>query len=118
MIEPLLKELEPLVVSELNRANLVNPQFHSSHEGVAVIEEEVEEVKESMELMTHLFSVMKNRVFHDDLKGAEDAAERIRRYAKYAAAELIQVAAMCDKYMFMRGGGEDGKDRKKTCPEK
>ena len=52
--------------------------------------------------MTHLFSVMKNRVFHDDLEEAEDAAERIRRYAKHAAAELIQVTAMCDKYMNMK----------------
>ena len=45
MLEPIMKDLEPLVVSELYRANQNHPPFHSSHEGMAVIEEEVEEAK-------------------------------------------------------------------------
>ena len=101
MIEPLLKELEPLVVSELNRANSVNPQFHSSHEGDAVIEEEVEEVKESMAEVNRAFSLMKSAVFNDHFVTSDDLARMIRKFAKHAAAELIQVAAMCDKYMDM-----------------
>lgn len=55
MIEPILNEIEPLIVNELYRANLTNPPFHSSHEGVAIIEEEVEESKESLEIVFHCF---------------------------------------------------------------
>lgn len=102
MIEPLLKELEPLVVSELNRANLVNPQFHSSHEGFAVIKEEVEEAGEEYQCMdSHLARMwMLLRTNWDE--EARECVSAVRYRAIELAAEAIQVAAMCDKYMNMK----------------
>lgn len=101
MIEPLLKSIEPLVVEELARANEQFPQFHSSHEGQAIIEEEVEEAAECMDAVYCLMEQLKQDVFHDRLDEAAENIGLLRRHAKYAAAELIQVAAMCDKYEFM-----------------
>lgn len=101
MIEPIMKELGPLVVSELYRANQNHPPFHSSHEGMAVIEEEVEEAKESMECIEYCIRTLKSDVFHDRFDEAEADVKTMRRHALYAAAELIQVAAMCDKYGLM-----------------
>ena len=107
MIDPIVKELEPLVVSELYRANLKHPPFHSAHEGMAVIEEEVEEAKESMECIEYCIRTLKSDVFHDRFEEAEADVKTMRRHALYVAAELIQVAAMCDKYGFMRRGMQD-----------
>ena len=101
MIEPIMKELGPLVVNELYRAYQNHPPFHSAHEGMAVIEEEVEEAKESMECIEYCIRTLKSDVFHDRFEEAEADVKTMRRHALYAAAELIQVAAMCDKYGLM-----------------
>jgi hypothetical protein len=102
MIEPILNQLEPLIAEELRRANLVNPAFHSSHEGQAIIEEEVREADECMEVVRCLMDRLKQGVFHDCVEKADDSVDLIREHAKDAAAELIQVAAMCDKWDEMR----------------
>ena len=102
MIEPLLKELEPLVVSELSRANLVNPQFHSSHEGYAVIKEEAEETGEAYQNMeshlTRMWILLRTNWDEEAL----ECVLAVRDRAMNVAAEAIQVAAMCDKYMNMK----------------
>jgi len=102
MIEPLLKELEPLVVSELSRANLVNPQFHSSHEGYAVLREEYQETSEELELMKHHLFGLWMSVRQNRPDSAKDHVECLKDRAMNVAAEAIQVAAMCDKYMNMK----------------
>ena len=51
MIDKLLEDVEKLAAEEMNRANLVHPPFHSRHEGVAVIEEEVRECEKEMNIM-------------------------------------------------------------------
>lgn len=109
MIEPILNEIEPLIVNELYRANLTNPPFHSSHEGVAIIEEEVEESKESLEIVFHCFHSLKNNVFNDRYPEADKEAVLMRKHVKYAIAELVQVAAMCDKFYGIRGDTDGDK---------
>ena len=96
MIEPILDSIEPIIVEELSRANLVNPPFHSSHEGIAIIEEELAEAQECMHLADFNFNMAKEHIFHD--RDAEYNIQALRKQAKYAIAELVQVAAMCDKY--------------------
>lgn len=43
------KEVQALFDKELQKANKKNPQFHSAHEGYAVLLEEVEEAKEELD---------------------------------------------------------------------
>lgn len=43
------KEVQALFDKELKKANNKNPQFHSAHEGYAVLLEEVEEAKEELD---------------------------------------------------------------------
>jgi hypothetical protein len=101
MIEPLLKAIEPLVVEELARANEQFPQFHSPHEGWAVICEEVEEATMDMVKIDSLNQALKREVFCDNEEDANKQIEDMRKLAVALAAEAIQVAAMCDKYKFM-----------------
>lgn len=98
MIEPLLREIEPLVVDELYRANLVNPQFHSPHEGWAIIREEVQEAENEMKEIRFREINLERYVFTDSLTGANEEVMEMRKAAVRLAAEAIQVAAMCDKW--------------------
>lgn len=102
MIEPLLKELEPLVEHELERANSVNPQFHSGHEGYAVLREECQETSVEHELMKHHLFGLWMSVRQNRPDSAKDHVECLKDRAMNVAAEAIQVAAMCDKYMNMK----------------
>lgn len=104
MIEPLLKELEPLVEHELERANSVNPQFHSGHEGYAVLREECQETSVEHELMKHHLFGLWMSVRQNRPDSAKDHVECLKDRAMNVAAEAIQVAAMCDKYMNMKEG--------------
>jgi hypothetical protein len=106
MIEPLLKAIEPLVVEELARANKQFPQFHSPHEGWAVVCEEVDEAKREMDLVDVMNNSLRLDVFRDNDEGANMHIKSMRKAAVALAAEAIQVAAMCDKYEFM-GVGKD-----------
>jgi hypothetical protein len=101
MIEPLLKAIEPLVVEELARANEQFPQFHSPHEGWAIICEEVEEAKMAMGEIDLLNNSLRREVFGDNEKCANMHIKSMRKAAVALAAEAVQVAAMCDKYKFM-----------------
>ena len=98
MIEPLLKAIEPLVVEELARANKQFPQFHSPHEGWAIICEEVIEAKHEMNSVEESNNSLQREVFEDNDKYASMCIKRMRKEALHLAAEAIQVAAMCDKY--------------------
>ena len=100
MIEKLVKEIQPLVGKELDRAMAKNPPFHSAHEAYAVIREEVEEGREELDCIEDLL-----RFIWRDIRLDSVAWERVallREHAIDCAAEMIQVAAMCDKWT----GGE------------
>ena len=63
------------IVAEFRRASLLYPEFHSNHEGYAVIKEEIDEL-------------------WDEIKKSKELRgnERIRK-------ELIQVGAMVVRYL-------------------
>ena len=86
-----------LVEKELKSANKKFPLFASNHEGYAVIKEEVEEVKvevvwvkEKLECMWELIKKNKDVILE---------AEFLKEFAIQGAVELIQVAAMAQKFM-------------------
>lgn len=70
--------------------------FNSSHEGVAVIREEVEEAIEDAIDMGEKLNHMWQGVRHDLNREAEDA-EKISNAAERCATECSQVMAMCTK---------------------
>lgn len=111
MIE-LRKEVEAAALAELNRANAKFPLFNSTHEGYAVILEEVEEAQEAMENVNSSLAV-----FWDRVKGKEIACfleketnpTAIYHQAIDAACEMIQTAAMLLKYEMSQGQKETTK---------
>lgn len=99
-MKDILIEINRIVADELERANKVHPLFHSDHEGVAVIEEEIMEAKTDFGMLDCLFENLKSNVYRDNIEYIKEInlVESIRNNASLAAAELIQVIAMCDKF--------------------
>lgn len=97
-MKELLNDIETLISEELERANKDNPLFHSRHEGLAVIEEEVWETMYEITNIEELSKKIRVNVFYDSTEEASSFVKKLRRIALLAAAELVQVAAMCDKW--------------------
>lgn len=93
----ILIEINRLAAEELER---VHTLFHSDHEGVAVIEEEIMEAKTDFKMLNCLFMNLKSNVYQDNTEYIKEInlVKSIRNNASLAAAELIQVIAMCDKF--------------------
>lgn len=93
------EDVAKLVEKELESANERFPQFHSPHEGWAVIREEYDELEEEVhqldrEVNCDLWrSVTRNET--------ADNLEEVKRRAIAAACEAIQVTAMAQKYLDM-----------------
>ena len=90
-----------LVAVELEAANKQFPQFHSQHEGYAVILEELQEAKEQLDDIERHIGYAWN-IIRDNRK-AGSMIETIGTRAVWAACEAIQVAAMCRKFVEMEG---------------
>ena len=93
-------QVRELIAVELAAANERFPQFHSAHEGYAVIKEEAEElVTEASAVGFYLEEAW------EYIKGDESLAvseiKCVWQHAINAACEAIQVAAMCRKFMEM-----------------
>lgn len=88
-----------LVETELDMANKEFPLFHSDHEGVGVIGEEMYELREDMRLLEEAVYRLQVAVFKDaDDKKKQTYASRVTLLATEAACEAIQVAAMGYKF--------------------
>lgn len=92
-------DIHHLVEKELAAANERFPQFHSAHEGYAVILEEYKEAEEELESMQLNIDALFAAIRQNDR--AQGIVEIIERTAERLACEAIQVAAMCRKYMDM-----------------
>lgn len=95
-------DVRALVDKELAAANERFPQFHSAHEGWAVILEEVIETEVEMKTVRESIEGMFRSVINN--ADAKWAAQKIEYAAIHAACEAIQVAAMCRKFMGMEAG--------------
>ena len=90
-----------LVDKELAAANERFPQFHSAHEGYAVIQEEADELKEATDKVIGRMVSLWSRVKYGN--DPERLLQMISEDAVNAAVEAIQVAAMCKKFLEMEG---------------
>lgn len=50
-------------------------------------------------MMTERFKGFKSGVYHDETEFSAHNVSMVKKSAKHAAAELLQVCAMCDKFM-------------------
>lgn len=92
-------DVRALVDKELAAANKRFPQFHSQHEGYAVIQEEVDELKEDTNRINGRTACLWDMVRFNN--SCEELVSRIYDDAINAACEAIQVAAMCKKFLEM-----------------
>lgn len=91
------KDVEELVVKELNSANEQFPLFASLHEGYAVMLEEIEEAEFDLEQIKDEIYYIWQRIKKNENKGVTSLANCIKEYAVDLACEAIQVAAMAEK---------------------
>ena len=94
-------DIRALVGKELAAANKRFPQFHSQHEGWAVIKEEMEEAEEELAKMKIYLAGAWGNITSD--VQANSDIESLKQRAINAACEAIQVAAMCQKFLEMEG---------------
>ena len=94
----IVQPINLLVSDELDRASkLHGAVFASAHEGFGVIAEEVQEVGDELEKAEGNLATMLAFIREGDSQRIADVADCLRDRAVNAAAELVQVAAMCEK---------------------
>jgi hypothetical protein len=71
--------------------------FASTHEGYGVIAEELQEASEEQEKASAVMYQLLKAIREEKKQAICDLADYIRDAAVSAAAEMIQVAAMCEK---------------------
>lgn len=98
-MEKLLKDLSVMARDELERANHEFPPFASDHEGYAVILEEFEEMNEEVEAARRTLACIWRAVKTDAARDAKNMLIAAKGAFLQAAAEAVQAAAMCDKFM-------------------
>ena len=92
-------QVRELVAVELAAANERFPQFHSQHEGYAVIREELEETEEKVEMSKKYLKFLWDSI---RMNGKTKwAVEYMKELSINAVCEAIQVAAMCQKFLEM-----------------
>ena len=101
-MEELKIEIKKLAEEELGRANEKFPLFHSDHEGLGVLEEEMFEVDIEWRCTKNYFDDFSIDVFTDEEFGKIIGIQNIKDSAINACAEMIQVIAMCDKFIDSR----------------
>ena len=94
----IVQPINLLVSDELDRASKIHGAvFASVHEGFGVIAEELQEVGDELEIAEGNLSTMLAFIREGDSQRIADVADCLRDRAVNAAAELVQVAAMCEK---------------------
>lgn len=92
-------EVQEVMQNELKRANEKFPLFNSGHEGISVIQEELFEAYEEIDCLTDATRDLERAVFKDrPVRELHSIARQGIISAVCAACELIQTAAMFDKF--------------------
>lgn len=109
LLDAVRDDVEKLVCKELDSANRKFPLFRSSHEGAAVIREEIDEVEYALKRINGAYAELWSTVKNNS-KGTQWAHE-MNRWAINLAVEAIQVAAMGQKYMDSIGQNQGESER-------
>jgi hypothetical protein len=96
-MQELIKSVTKLAEEETERSMIKHPLFNSTHEGYAVIKEEVEESEQELsDVKAQLERVWYFTKLNEDVN--KDMLD-LKKYALNLAAEAIQVAAMAQKFI-------------------
>lgn len=94
----LIRPLNLMAQNEYDRAAMLHGYyFASAHEGYGVIAEEVQEAGDELETAEAVMRQLLLAIREEKTQSIVDLADYIRDKAVSAAAECIQVAAMCAK---------------------
>lgn len=94
----LLADLDAVTAAELSRADKKHSRKHNSpHEAYAVILEEFLEAREDIETLSQMMDGLVTWMRADADRGFIAGTVRVKEAALHAAAELVQVVAMCQK---------------------
>ncbi len=93
------KDVINLVYKELESANEKFPPFNSSHEGYAVIKEEIEEAEEQLIYTKEKLNVLWSNIKRNNIEFSLAHVYNLEELAINMAVEAIQVAAMAQKYI-------------------
>lgn len=104
-------EIVRLVDMELARSyDLGHRQFNSTHEGYAVMKEEIEETRDEARNLVMHSDAFWSAVKRDEYDICECVARDIYETARKTAYEAIQAGAMARKYLVSLGRGVDWED--------
>ena len=108
MMDELLKELQPLVAHETARAsNQYGDKYASAHEAESVLREEITELMQASAFCNNdMEHITTNLQLEHKLDGNDESDTKVyelKAMALNAAAEAVQVAAVCEK---IHGGFE------------
>ena len=90
-------QIAELVSVELERAKEEHEDFHSLHEGYAVLLEEIDESRDELQIVQADAAALWRCVKDDNALCAKLVLVEIEKAAVHLAAEAIQVAAMARK---------------------
>lgn len=93
------KACEALIQQEMFDGIEAKGLFKTHHDGMGVIEEEVDEARTSMTDCESAFDGLRSAVFHDSNQEALSYAEDVYVYGRSLMIEAMQVAAMAEKYI-------------------
>ncbi len=94
----IVQPINLLVSDEYDRAAGIHGEvFASTHEGYGVIAEEIKEAVDECEEIEDALWTLLTAIQRESMQDIIDIADAIRDRAVNGAAELIQVAAMCEK---------------------
>ena len=107
MIATKAKEsIDQAVCYELqNIVKKYGPTYHSTHEGYAVLKEEVEEAAEDMQKLEQMLEDLWQTIKINF--SVNDELPRLKGVAVALAGEAVQCAAVLERFLSTVGGGED-----------
>lgn len=112
MINTMRKDIEKLVSEEYERAIREHGYALSDYEGLALLREEICEAQSEINLVIVWEVALKQSVYRNECHQYSKLVNEIKQKAINGACELIQVAAMCDKFESTHNVREGEKDEK------
>ena len=98
-MKELIRDVKILAGEEATRSMIKHPLFNSTHEGYAVIKEEIEEAQDELEEVNCTLNDVWDCTKLNYMESSMDRVKYLKQRAINLAAEAIQVAAMCDKFL-------------------
>jgi len=98
-MKELIRDVKILAGEEATRSMIKHPFFNSTHEGYAVIKEEIEETEEELKFVNIQLNIVWAYIKGNRNENVRVHMKSLKTSAINLAAEAIQVAAMAQKFI-------------------